>query len=217
MKIRMLVVVALVAGLVPALALAGPRSMHPTLSAKLVGNVEVPKAAASGHGIVNLTLDATKGTVCWTFAGIRGIGAPAAAHIHMAPAGKAGAVVVPFGAAYKAKGCQTATKKLIDGLRRSAVDAHRDRVDVRATALAEREHRLAAAVLVEPWPSAERPRRKPPPTTAPTRPPSLSREPRRVMAAGCRECSLSVSSSGLKMTTCFLSAWVRDQVKRPSV
>jgi hypothetical protein len=116
MKIRMLVVAALVAGLVPALALAGPRSMHPTLSAKLVGSAEVPKGAASGHGIVNLALDASKGTVCWTFSGIGGIGTPTAAHIHLAPAGKAGAVVVPFGGAYKAKGCQTATKKLIDAI-----------------------------------------------------------------------------------------------------
>jgi hypothetical protein len=119
MKIRMLVTAALLAGVVPALALAAPKAMHPTLSAKLVGTVEVPKGSPSGHGIVNLTLDAAKGTVCWTFTGITGIGTPAAAHIHLAPAGKAGAVVVPFGAAYTAKGCQTATKKVIAAIESS--------------------------------------------------------------------------------------------------
>ena len=60
--------------LVPLAALAGSRAMHPELGAKLVGTVEVPKGAPKGHGIVNLTLNATKGTVCWTFAGITGIG-----------------------------------------------------------------------------------------------------------------------------------------------
>ena len=119
MKIRMLAAAALLAGLVPALALAGPGSMHPTLSAKLVGTVEVPAGAMSGHGIVNLTLDATKGTVCWTFQGVTGTDKPTAAHIHKAPAGKAGAVVVPLGAAYKAKGCQTASKRVIDAIESS--------------------------------------------------------------------------------------------------
>lgn len=116
MKIRMLVLTALLAGVVPTLALAGPRSMHPELSAKLTGTSEVPAGAMSGHAIVNLTLDATKGTVCWTFEGLSGIGKATAAHIHKAPAGKAGAVVVPFGAAYKAKGCQTAKRAVIDAI-----------------------------------------------------------------------------------------------------
>ena len=116
MKIRMLGAAALLAAVVPALALASTKTMTPELGAKLVGNVEVPKGAPSGHGIVNLTLNATKGTVCWTFEDITGIDKATAAHIHKAPAGKAGPVVVPFGAAYKAKGCQTATKSLIDAI-----------------------------------------------------------------------------------------------------
>jgi CHRD domain-containing protein len=116
MKISMLVAAALLAGLVPALVLASPKTMHPTLSAKLVGTAEVPKGAPSGHGIVNLTLNTTKGTVCWTFEGVTGIDKPTAAHIHKAPAGRAGAVVVPFGAAYKAKNCQTAPKTVIDAI-----------------------------------------------------------------------------------------------------
>ena len=119
MKIRMLVAAALVAGVVPALALGGPRAMSPDLSAKLSGSVEVPKGAMAGHGIVNLTLNSTKGTVCWTFSDVSGLGVASAAHIHKAPAGKAGAVVVPLGGSFKTKGCQTATKAAIDAIESS--------------------------------------------------------------------------------------------------
>jgi CHRD domain len=116
MRVRMLAAALLLAGLVPVAALAGSRAMHPELGAKLIGTVEVPKGALKGHGIVNLALNATKGTVCWTFAGVAGIDKPTAAHIHKAPAGKAGPVVVPFGAAYKAKGCSKAAKSLIGAI-----------------------------------------------------------------------------------------------------
>ena len=119
MKIHALVVTALVAGVVPALSLARPTAMHPEVGAKLSGKQEVPKGAPAGHGIVNVTLDAKKGTVCWHFEGIAGIGKPAAAHIHKAPLGKNGAVVVPFGEAYKAKGCTSAPKATIE-----AIEAH---------------------------------------------------------------------------------------------
>jgi hypothetical protein len=113
MKRRMLLAAAAAALTVPVLALASGTAMHPELSAKLVGKVEVPKGSPTGHGIVNLTLNAKTGKVCWKFQGIAGIDKPTAAHIHKAPAGKAGAVVVPFGTAYKAKGCTSAAKKLV--------------------------------------------------------------------------------------------------------
>jgi hypothetical protein len=104
--------VAVAAGLAPA-ALG---SMHPEVAAKLTGGVEVPKGAPAGKGIVNITLDGAKGRVCWTFEGITGIGKALAAHIHKAPVGKAGAIVVPLGASYKAKGCTTATKTVVAGI-----------------------------------------------------------------------------------------------------
>ena len=122
MRVRTLVVAVLVAAVVPVAALAGSAAMHPELSAKLTGKTEVPKGAPRGHGIVNLTLSSAKGTVCWHFEGIGGTDKPAAAHIHKAPVGKAGPVVVPFGAAYKAKGCAKAAKALI-----GAIEAHPNR------------------------------------------------------------------------------------------
>jgi hypothetical protein len=113
MKIRLLLAAFLAAAALPALAPGAPAAMHPELGAKLLGTVEVPKGAPKGHGIVNLTLDATKGRVCWTFQGITGIDNATAAHIHKAPAGKAGPIVVPFGAAFKAKGCIATPKKVV--------------------------------------------------------------------------------------------------------
>ena len=119
MRIRTLAAAALLAGVVPAAALAGAGAMHPELAAKLTGAVEVPAGAPAGRGIVNFTLDAAKGSVCWTFEGIKGIDKAMAAHIHKAAAGKAGPVVVPLGGSYKAKGCTTAPKAMIE-----AIEAH---------------------------------------------------------------------------------------------
>lgn len=87
-------------------------AMHPELGAKLLGRNEVPKGSPKGHGIVNLTLDASKGSVCWTF-DITGIGKPAVAHIHKGLPGTAGGVVVPLGTSYKVKGCASAAKKTV--------------------------------------------------------------------------------------------------------
>ena len=112
----------LVAGLLAVAAFAVPAAalamspMHPELSAKLVGSAEVPPGAmASAHGIVNLTLTAKTGKVCWTF-DITGVSGPTAAHIHKSPAGRAGPVVVPLGGAYKAKGCTTASKSTVNAI-----------------------------------------------------------------------------------------------------
>ena len=116
MRKRVLAVAVLAAALIPALALATGSSMSPVVSAKLTGKTEVPKGDPNGKGLAVIHLDAKKGTVCWDFKGVTGIAAPQAAHIHKGAAGKAGTVVVPFGAAYKAKGCQKATKAVIEAI-----------------------------------------------------------------------------------------------------
>ena len=116
MRKRVLAVAVLAAALIPALALAAGSSMSPVVSAKLTGKTEIPKGDPDGKGLAVLHLNAAKGTVCWDFKGVAGIAAPQAAHIHKGAAGKAGPVVVPFGAAYKAKGCQKAPKKVIEAI-----------------------------------------------------------------------------------------------------
>jgi hypothetical protein len=113
MQKRYLALAIVVAAAIPAAAFAGAASMSPVVSSKLSGKSEVPKGDPDGKGLAVLHLDAKKGTVCWDFKGITGIAAPNAAHIHKGGVGKAGPVVVPFGTAYKAKGCTKAPKNVI--------------------------------------------------------------------------------------------------------
>ncbi len=94
-------------------AFAAHRSMEAELGAALSGKSEPMHGPSKGHGVVNLTVNSDNGKVCWTFEGIAGIDKPTAAHIHKAPVGKEGAVVVPLGGAFKTKGCVTASKKTV--------------------------------------------------------------------------------------------------------
>lgn len=113
-KLFALVVVALS---VPALAVASGQAMSPVVSSKLKGSNEVPvKGDPNGVGFVVVMFKAAKGQACWQFKGVAKIGAPSAAHIHKGRKGIAGPVVIPFGAAYKAKGCQSASKSLIEAI-----------------------------------------------------------------------------------------------------
>ena len=108
MSKRLLFVGALAtAVVVPALAFG---AMSPVVSAKLTGKAEKPAADPNGSGIVVLHLDGKKGKACWAFAKVKNIGTPQSAHIHKGKAGQIGAVVVPLGGAYKAKGCISASK-----------------------------------------------------------------------------------------------------------
>ena len=91
---------------VPMLAFAGTKPV----SAKLTGKAETPKGDPNGSGMVVVQLDKAKGKVCWAFSNIKNIGTPMAAHIHKGKKGVAGPVVIPLGAAYKAKGCIAAKK-----------------------------------------------------------------------------------------------------------
>jgi len=115
MKLRTLCLAAAAACALPAAAFAATAAMHPELGAKLAGTHEVPKGSPVGHGIVNLNLKATSGKVCWTFQ-IVGLRGAMSAHIHRAPTGKAGPIVVPLGGTYEAKGCTSAAKKTIEAI-----------------------------------------------------------------------------------------------------
>ena len=95
----------LAVGLLPTLASAGTASTV-TLKTTMSGGVEVPKGSPTGKGTATITITGSK--VCWKFT-YSGIDKPLASHIHKAPAGKAGAIVVPFGGAFKPSGCTTAS------------------------------------------------------------------------------------------------------------
>ena len=113
-------VLALTLGAAAVLAGAAGATMSPVVSSRLAGKNETPKKGpAAASGIVVLHLDAKKGTACWDFKGVKGFDKPAAAHIHKGLAGKAGPVVVAFGAAYKAKGCTKGAAKTI-----AAIEEH---------------------------------------------------------------------------------------------
>jgi len=101
---RLAALAVLVMCVVPAAALA-TGSATTTLKAKLLGTVEVPKGSPTGKGTATITITGSK--VCWKFT-FSGIDKPLASHIHKAPAGKAGPIVVPFGGAFKSSGCTTA-------------------------------------------------------------------------------------------------------------
>ncbi len=89
-----------VAGASGALQKSG-NSLHATMSGKL----EVPKGDPDGKGTAEVKINGT--SVCWEFK-VSKVAKLLAAHIHKGRAGVSGPVVVPFGKAYKSKGCVTA-------------------------------------------------------------------------------------------------------------
>jgi CHRD domain-containing protein len=102
--------VAVAVASVAAAATAAPTASR-TFTLKLTGKSETPVGDKSGKGTATITVKST-GSVCWKFKLTKIDGAAAAAHIHKGKAGTAGPVVVPFGTAYKAKGC-TKTKRSV--------------------------------------------------------------------------------------------------------
>jgi hypothetical protein len=87
-----------------------------TITVKMTGNQETPKGSPTGKGSATVTLNPATGRVCFKLSW-SGIGTPSAAHIHKAPAGKAGAVVIPFfGGTAKHNACVTASKSLVSAI-----------------------------------------------------------------------------------------------------
>lgn len=84
-----------------------------TLHASLTGEAETPAGAPIGSAKATITLDATTRRVCWRFTALKGFSGPNAAHIHQGAAGRAGSIVVPFGATFKSSGCQTRVNKTV--------------------------------------------------------------------------------------------------------
>ena len=63
----------------------------------LRGSEETPPADPDGSGFAKITLNVGKGTVCWELS-VSNIAPATAAHIHRAPVGVPGSVVVPLSA-----------------------------------------------------------------------------------------------------------------------
>ena len=77
-----------------------------SLHATLTGKAEKPKGDPDGRGTAEVKITGRR--VCWEIKVTR-VQRIMAAHIHKARPGVAGPVVVPFGKAFKAKGCTTTT------------------------------------------------------------------------------------------------------------
>jgi len=117
MRVRLVIASLLGLACVPAVALAmtGPK----TFTAKMLDKNEVPKGSPTASGTAIIKLNSTTGKVCWTFK-VKGLDTVSAAHIHKAPKGKAGNVVVPFFAGkLKKTGCVSAKKSLIAAIEKS--------------------------------------------------------------------------------------------------
>lgn len=110
MKRFVVIPLALVAALLLAVT---AYAANKTITQKMTGAQETPKGSPSGKGTATITLNQTKGQVCFKLSW-SGIGTPTASHIHQGKKGAAGPVVIPlFGATPKHSGCVSASKSLI--------------------------------------------------------------------------------------------------------
>lgn len=84
------------------------------LTTTLSGATETPTGDPAGSGKAKVTFDISEGLVCWSLT-VKGTATPVAAHIHKAPVGTAGPVIVPLGTPAKGatKGCTAASRALI--------------------------------------------------------------------------------------------------------
>ena len=82
------------------------------VSAKLTGAADVPKGSPEGSGTAQVTLDAAGSKACWKLT-IAGIGRALSAHVHKAPTGEVGPVVIPLGATFAKQGCVLVSPKVI--------------------------------------------------------------------------------------------------------
>jgi hypothetical protein len=120
MPARVLVVCLLGLLSLPALALAAASAGTKTFPVTLLGSNEVPKGAPNGSGRAVITLNAGTAKVCWSFSNLKGISNVTASHIHKAPKGKSGPVVIAFfTGTLTTKGCVKASKSLITAIEKN--------------------------------------------------------------------------------------------------
>jgi uncharacterized membrane protein len=93
----------------PAATGTAPAATDHTYAVSLRGANEVPKGSPTGSGTAKISLEGSKGQVCWTFT-LVGVPHPSVSHIHSAAAGVSGPVFIPLGGVYKPTGCTSAPK-----------------------------------------------------------------------------------------------------------
>lgn len=90
-----------------------------TITVKMTGKQESPKGSPTGKGTATITLEPSKGKVCFKLTW-SGIGTPTASHIHKGRKGVAGPIVIPlFATPAKHSGCVKASKSLITKIEKS--------------------------------------------------------------------------------------------------
>jgi hypothetical protein len=115
-RLRLIALLAVGAVAVPAVALASSSGAL-KFEAYMSGKSELPKAAASGKGTVNITITGNK--VCWKFTKIGGIDKPLVSHIHKGSSKVSGPVVVPLGGKFAATGCIASTAAIVKGIEKN--------------------------------------------------------------------------------------------------
>src|SRR3954447_24205486 len=112
-SMKKLIVTSLALVALLAFAMSSSAASNKTFNVTLSGKSETPKGDPNGKGTAKLTLEPSKGKVCFTL-NWSGIDKPTASHIHQGKKGAAGPVVTPiFGGAAKHSGCVPAPKSLL--------------------------------------------------------------------------------------------------------
>jgi CHRD domain len=120
MRARVLAVCVLALACLTPLAVAALPGGTKTLTTSMAGSNEVPPGAPQGSGKAVIVLSTKLGRVCWTFAALKGLDTVTASHIHLAPKGKSGNIVVPFFAgALKTHGCVKAPASTISAIEKN--------------------------------------------------------------------------------------------------
>jgi hypothetical protein len=98
MRKRLVWFVVLIAaiGLLATGSVASAKQTTVTLTARLSGAQEVPAADPDGSGKAVVEIDVEAGQVCFDIKSLSDVGTPNRGHIHEAPAGMNGGIVVPF-------------------------------------------------------------------------------------------------------------------------
>jgi hypothetical protein len=96
-------------------------------TARLSSREAIPKGPAGASGTATITLNMRSGRACWRLT-VRGVDKPVSAHVHEGLPGRLGAVVIPLGDRYSAKGCVLsglrALREVAAAPRRYYVDVH---------------------------------------------------------------------------------------------